>query len=613
MSSCFFLIKKTKWKLPIFMGNQPYIQMNRISFLSARIAGVLVGIVFNSTLQAQPQTIIRNITLLDVEKQKAVPNATVEITGSTITAVKTKPDKKTPLYPADTRLIDGTGLFLLPGMTDAHIHFFQSGGLYTRPDALDLRKFMPYDSEINWNLNQVEDVMRRNLRAGITSVFDVGATNNLLKKRDSLKDKPQTTSIYMSGPLLTTYEPAVFKNLGDNAPFQLVKNEEEGIRAVQEQLRYKPDFVKIWYIVDQGKNKEASARKHQPVVKAIIDECHKNNVKVAVHATERITAQLAVESGCDFLVHGVEDEIITESFAQLLKDKKVTLCPTLIVRSNYDNVYGQYYKFSAHELQYANPVQLGSLMDLRHLPLQAMIKQAKQFTRNDASRGATTDSICRVNLKKLADAGVRIAAGTDAGNVGTFHGASYLGELLAMQKSGLNSWQVLQSATIHPAYILNKEKQTGSVAAGKTADLVLLKANPLEQLENLEQISLVINKGMLINPDTLIKESAEELVQRQLNAYNAHHLDAFLNTYADDVEIYEFPSKLLYKGKEQMRKDYAFLNTTPNLHCEIKKRIVQGNTIIDNESVSGFGGKPLEAVAIYQVEKGKIRKVFFVQ
>ena len=113
--------------------------------------------------------------------------------------------------------------------------------------------------------------------------------------------------------------------------------------------------------------------------------------------------------------------------------------------------------------------------------------------------------------------------------------------------------------------------------------------------------------------DETLHDIPEELADQQLLAYNAHNLEAFLDTYAEDVEIYTFPDKLSYKGKEKMRKDYDFLNHTPGLHCEIKKRIVQGNTIIDNESLSGFGSKPFEAVAIYQVEGGKIKKVYFVQ
>ena len=62
-----------------------------------------------------------------------------------------------------------------------------------------------------------------------------------------------------------------------------------------------------------------------------------------------------------------------------------------------------------------------------------------------------------------------------------------------------------------------------------------------------------------------------------------------------------------------MRKDYAFFKDVPDLHCEIKERIIQGNTIIDKESVSGFGSRPVEVTAIYIIENDKIKKVYFIQ
>ncbi len=105
----------------------------------------------------------------------------------------------------------------------------------------------------------------------------------------------------------------------------------------------------------------------------------------------------------------------------------------------------------------------------------------------------------------------------------------------------------------------------------------------------------------------------EVLAQKQLEAYNAHNIDAFVEPYADDVEIYSFPDKLLYKGKETMRKDYGeFFKNTPKLHCELKNRIIQGNTVIDKEYITG-AGKPFEAVAVYQIENNKIKKVYFIQ
>ena len=570
----------------------------------------LLGLDEGATLSLTAKTFITNVTYLDVENQKLVPNATIGITGNKITSVN--PNSKLPL-PANATIIDGSGKFLSPGFTDAHIHFFQSGGLYARPEGFFFKRDIPYQKEIEWTHLNMKDFLKRYVQAGITSVIDVGATFNFLQLRDKYKDKSFAPAVYMTGPLITTWEPEVYKNLKNDEPFNLATTVEEARHLVQKQLPYHPDFIKIWYMLERGVDKEKSARKYLPIVKAIIEEAHKNNLKVAVHATERITAQLAVENGCDYLVHSVDDEVVSDDFVKLLKNKNVVLCPTLIVFNGYAKVNGQELDYSTNVLRKTNPVPLSSLYDLKHLPEQKLINNYKTFIRNNKAVYASQDSICSANLKKMADAGIRIAAGTDAGNTGTLHATSFVNELNAMKKSGISNWQILQSATINPIYILGKEKEIGSIAIGKTADLVLLNANPVENINNIEAVNLVINKGHIIKPDTLIKETPLALVQRQLNAYNARNIEAFLEPYAEDVEVYTFPDKLQYKGKEEMRKQYAFFKNLPDLHCEITERIIQGNTIIDKESVTGVGSKPALATAIYQVENDKIKRVYFIQ
>jgi imidazolonepropionase-like amidohydrolase len=573
---------------------------------------VLSALIFICSFSISAQTYITNVTLADVENKKLLPNQTVVITNDLITKIQSSKVK----IPPNATIIDGTGKFLFPGMTDAHIHFSQNGGLYTRPDAIDLRKVVPYDQEIELAHKTMEDKLRRYLQNGITNVIDVGSTMRFLKRKTDFKNSDFAPSIYMTGPLLTTYEPKVYQEYPNDSPFILTKTIEDGVKGVQEQLPFKPDFIKIWYIVGaDGLSIEASAKKNLPVIKAIIDEAHKNNLKVAVHATQRITAQLAVENGADFLVHSVDDEIISDEFVQLLKKNKVIVCPTLIVHGGYDYTFGQSIETSNHELQKANPFQLGSLLDLKHIADTTLVSRYKNRANSKKSMDAleNADAICMQNLKKLSDAGVLIATGTDAGNIGTMHASSYLAELQAMQKAGMNNWQIMQASTVNGAKMLAKENEFGTIAVGKKANLILLNANPIEDLENSTKIDKVINKGVVFSPENIVQETPTELVQRQLNAYNFRNIDAFLATYADDVEVYNYPNTLKYKGKEQMRKIYATLfDETPNLHCELVGRITQGTVVIDKEKVQ-FGKNSVEATAIYHIENRKISKVYFIK
>jgi imidazolonepropionase-like amidohydrolase len=559
------------------------------------------------------QTVIKNVTILDVEKLKLKSEQTVIINNGSITAIQKSTNEK---FPDNAVIIDGKGKYLMPGLVDAHIHFFQNGGLYTRPDAIDLRKFKDYNEEITYARDDMENKLKRYLQNGITTVIDVGANEYFLAKRNEFKNKTYSPAIFMTGPLLTTYEPKVFEGLGENEPFVLTKTIEDGVKGVQEQLKFNPDFIKIWYIAGaDGLSVEESARKNLPIVKAIINEAHNNSLKVAVHATQKITAQLAVENGADFLVHSIDDEVIGKDFVRLMQKNNTILCPTLIVHRGYLDTFGQRLNFTDHELRTADPYQLGTLLDLKHLPDTTFVNNYKNYANSKQSTDdlRRTDSISMANLKILSDAGITIATGTDAGNIGTLHVSSYLEELKAMQRSGMGNWEIIQASTINGAKVLDKTSEFGSIGAGKKANLILLDANPVENLENMTRINTIFNRGEIFKPDELIQDSPEDLAQRQLNAYNLRQIDAFLEPYAEDVEVYTFPDNLLYKGKETMRTQYsAMFDNVTNLHCELKERIVQGNIVIDKERVQ-FREQIVEAVAIYHIENHKIKRVYFIQ
>ena len=109
--------------------------------------------------------------------------------------------------------------------------------------------------------------------------------------------------------------------------------------------------------------------------------------------------------------------------------------------------------------------------------------------------------------------------------------------------------------------------------------------------------------------------TSESIVQAQLDAYNARDVNAFLATYSDDVELFEHPGKLLAKGLGQMRERYEVRFKEANLHAVITKRIVMGNVVVDHEKIARTfpeGTGVSEAVAIYQVQNGKISKVWLL-
>ncbi|MFK7978386.1 MAG: amidohydrolase family protein, partial [Saprospiraceae bacterium] len=213
--------------------------MKNISFTYLLLLGCFL-------VKAQTETTkiaIINAAIIEVEQGQLKQNQTILIEDGLIKDIRKSRKRK----PKGARIIDAKGKFILPGLVDAHIHFFQSGGLYTRPDAIDLRKYVPYEEEIAWLKKEAGTIAKRYLQAGITTIVDVGGPMYNYTIREALKDDKSSPSIYLTGPLVSTYQPEEFKI--PDPPIVKVNNTEEARALVQKQIPLKPDFIKIWFIV----------------------------------------------------------------------------------------------------------------------------------------------------------------------------------------------------------------------------------------------------------------------------------------------------------------------------------------------------------------------------
>jgi hypothetical protein len=128
-------------------------------------------------------------------------------------------------------------------------------------------------------------------------------------------------------------------------------------------------------------------------------------------------------------------------------------------------------------------------------------------------------------------------------------------------------------------------------------------------------VSAILDAQIVNRSQQTIEKSSVALVEQQLAAYNTRNIDAFLVPYADSVEFYTFPDQLTLKGKERLRRGYSdFFQKVPDLHCEIKGRLVQGNIVIDKQHLTGVSGKmDVQAIVVYEIEAEKIKKVYFIQ
>jgi hypothetical protein len=474
--------------------------------------------------------------------------------------------------------------------------------------VIDLRKFVAYEEEELAQIREnLPDTFARYMRCGITSVVDVGGPFWNYDVRELARKTKLAPRVFVAGPLISTYQPEALTT-GD-PPIIKVNSVEEAYNLVHRQIEKKTDFIKIWYIVRSGQKPED----HLPLVKATIQESHKHGLRVIVHATQLETARTAVKAGADILAHIVTDKEVDQEFIKLLKDNNVILTPTLIVFEGYGEVLSQQVKLCAPEFKYANPYIISTFFDLRELPTDAIPKRVLERINNP--QPISPNPVVLKNLKLLQDGGVTIAAGTDAGNIGTLHGPSIFREFDLMAEAGLSPMQILTAATINGAKFTGLEKKLGTIEAGKLADMVILNSDPLLDIRNTSDIHLVIKDGVIFEPAQIIRKKPEDIVQQQVNAYNARDLDSFLATYSPSIKVYDHPNKLRWSGLEEMRKPYTNrFESSPRLHCEIVNRIVLGNFVIDREKVTGLpDNKVINAAVIYEVQKGLIQRVWFLR
>jgi hypothetical protein len=333
---------------------------------------------------------------------------------------------------------------------------------------------------------------------------------------------------------------------------------------------------------------------------------------VAVHATELAAAEVALTLGADILVHSVMDVDLDDELLRLARARRAIYVPTLIVSENYRRVATSQLSLGAEELAWGDPFVTGTLFDVAHLPAEAIPPRVRDL--RDKMAPIEPNPVLARNLLKVQRAGIPIALGTDAGNVGTLHGAAVFPELARMEAAGLTPIEVLRAATIGGAQVMGRARELGRVAPGFLADLLVLDADPTATVRNLSRIYRIVRGGEILDPATLAPDGPEALAQRQLNAYNARDVDAFVAAYHPDVEIRDLDGKIVVQGREAFRKVYAArFAKSPKLHCQLVKRIVLGAYVVDEERVTGIGPEPVHAAAIYEFKDGLIARARFLR
>jgi imidazolonepropionase-like amidohydrolase len=294
-----------------------------------------------------------------------------------------------------------------------------------------------------------------------------------------------------AGPLLSTLDH--WLNLPAERQFILLKDAESARTGVSYLRAIGSDAVKVWYIVRPDLPVEATA----PAVLAAGEEAKKAGLPLIVHATGLAEAKAALKAGAKLLVHSVSDMPVDDEFLSLAKANATIYCPTLTVLTGYLRMNRAALSETPPAVDDPNGcVDAATLAKVAESAKAGAAGRAERVASLE-KRVADRDRYGGANLKRVFDAGIPIAMGTDAGNPLTLHGPSVYAEMEAMQAAGMTPMQVLVASTRGGARAMGREKEFGAVEKSLSADLAVVSGDPTADIRNMRKLRWVVRGGVV--------------------------------------------------------------------------------------------------------------------
>jgi len=405
---------------------------NLIAFAATLALTVLAG--FAGPVRAQV-TAFEGARLIVGDGRAPIENATIVVDGAKIVQAGPAATVKAPTGATRVNL---AGKTVMPMILDTHIHISQTRDAIIR----DLKQRAYY---------------------GISAVQSMGTNKfDVLPIRN--ETIPGAARFLSAGRGITRPEPG-----RDNTPYW-INTEAEGRAAVRELAAQKVDIVKIW--VD---DRNGMFQKLTPALYgAIIDEAHKNGLRVTAHIFTLEDAKGLLRAGVDAFAHSVRDRDVDDEFMTLVKQH-----PNLVVNPNLPD--------------------RGVKTDISWLRASLPADQMQRLEQANTDRPKAQEfyGIQARNTAKLSAAGVKIVLGTDGNTPWGPHV-----EMADMVAAGMTPMQVIAAATKNAAEFL-KMSDTGTLEVGKNADFIVLDANPVDDITNTRKISQVILRGAAVDRSKL--------------------------------------------------------------------------------------------------------------
>ena len=408
--------------------------------------------------------VVEGATVVDGVSSAPIADAVLVIEGGRIRSLRQRGSDEVPV--GATR-INAAGKTVIPGLISLHGHVGRTEGIEA--------------NEEYFNRARIQRDANAYLYYGLTQVLSLGHDREAIYEFLADQRAGQTTG----ARLHTAGLGFGAKNGWPANPYVHRPTSPEEARALaRRELVNRPGFLKLWVDDRLGKSPPFPPEIYGP----IIEEARQQGVRVTAHVYYLSDAKELLRRGVAALAHSVQDREVDEEFLQLAKQTGVVQIPSLVgIRKNVDYVEAS-----------------GFLADpgLRLLfPAAALETFASKPYRDSLAKNFDLDLIRRQsevaakNTKKIADAGIPIAVGTDSGLVASFPGLWEHREMELLVEAGLTPLQAIQAATIVGARFLGIDRDYGSLEAGKVADFVVLNANPLSDITRSREIDSVWMNG----------------------------------------------------------------------------------------------------------------------
>lgn len=435
---------------------------------------------------AAQTTALTGATVIDGTGAPPLENGVVLVRDGRIDCVGTAADCPVP---AGAEHVDAAGRWIIPGLVDAHVHYSQTGWADGRPDALDVRDRFPYDRTVHWLERHPDTLGRSYLCSGVTATFDVGGYPWTWDLRDWSDTSTSMPHVEAAGPLLSTRDHWV--NLPAERQFIHIPDDSTVQVGADYLVANATSAIKVWFLV--GAQADTAALRAR--MEATAARARDAGLPLIVHATGLWDATVAVANGAHLLVHSVQDRPVDDTFLDLARRAGTIYTPTLVVRDGYVQLATRAFDPRPYGdgLACVDSASLAKARLTDSIPGGLMGDRADAY-RNRIAQGAATMAD---NLRRVRDAGIPIAMGTDAGNPLTLHGPAVFLEMEAMAAAGMTPMEVLVASTNVAARAMRRGDDLGTLEPGKVADLVLLDADPLVDIANARRIHAVMRAGRL--------------------------------------------------------------------------------------------------------------------